>query len=89
MKLKQSSLLSCSAVAACFRIMCFYCPTSGTVTRTGTLALQGRVSKGNVVGRTKVRQKTSCDTQLSWGEGLPGVRYSAKPIVDLSSTRIT
>ena len=63
MKLKQSSLLSCSAVAACFRIMCFYCPTSGTVTRTGTLALQGRVSKGNVVGRSKVRQKTSCDTQ--------------------------
>lgn len=60
MKLKQSSLLSCSA---CFRIMCFYCPTSGTVTRTGTLALQGRVSKGNVVGRSKVRQKTSCDTQ--------------------------
>ena len=30
---------------------------SGTITRTGTLALQGRVSKGNVVRRTKVRYR--------------------------------
>lgn len=30
---------------------------SGTITRTGTLALQGRVSKGNVVGRTRKLSK--------------------------------
>ena len=35
-------------------IQTIYLPFIGTITRTGTLALQGRVSKGNIVRRTKV-----------------------------------